>query len=50
MEATIYNLLKQRLQTVNLQISEENTTWFDCYDNTDIYMITDFDGGFLISS
>ncbi len=49
MEATIYNFLKQRLQTINLQISEENTTWFECYDDNDIHMITDFDGGLLIS-
>jgi len=50
MEATIYNCLKQRLQTIDLQISEENTTWFDeGSDDHDIHMITDFDGGLLIS-
>ena len=49
MQITIYNCLKQRLQTIDLQISEENTTWFD--DDSDdhgIHMITDFDGGLLI--
>ncbi len=29
MQMTIYNCSKQRLQTIDLQISEENTTWFD---------------------
>jgi hypothetical protein len=50
MEVTIYNLLKQRLQTINFQISEENTTWFECYEDNDIRMTKDFDGGLLIHS
>ena len=50
MQITIYNCLKQRLQTIDLQISEENTTWFDeGSGDHDIRMITDFDGGLLIS-
>ena len=50
MQITIYNFSKHRLETIELQISEENTTWFDddSYDD-DIYMITDFKGGLLIS-
>ena len=50
MQITIYNFSKQRLETIDLQISEENTTWFDddSYDH-DIHMITDFEGGLLIS-
>jgi len=50
MEVTIYNFSKQRLETIDLQISEENTTWFDddAYDQ-DIEKITDFKGGLLIS-
>ena len=50
MKVTIYNFLKQRLKTIDLQISEENTTWFDgdAYD-PDIEKITDFKGGLLIS-
>lgn len=50
MKITIYNFSKQRLETIDLQISEENTTWFDddSYDH-DIHMITDFEGGLLIS-
>ena len=51
MQITIYNFSKQRLETIDLQISEENTTWFDddSYDH-DIHMITDFKGGLMISS
>lgn len=50
MQITIYNFSKQRLEAIDLQISEENTTWFDddSYDH-DIHMITDFEGGLLIS-
>jgi len=50
MQITIYNFSKQRSETIDLQISEENTTWFDddSYDH-DIHMITDFEGGLLIS-
>ncbi len=50
MEVTMYNFSKQRLETISLQISEENTTWFDddAYDQ-DIEKITDFEGGLLIS-
>jgi hypothetical protein len=50
MQITIYNFLKQRLETIDLQISEENTTWFDPdSENHAIHMITDFEGGLLIS-
>jgi hypothetical protein len=50
MQITIYNSLKQRLEATVLKISEENTTWFeDESDDHDIHMITDFDGGLLIS-
>ena len=50
MQITIYNSLKQRLEATVWKISEENTTWFeDESDDHDIHMITDFDGGLLIS-
>ena len=50
MQITIYNFSKQRLETIDLQISEENTTWFDDdSDDHDVHMITDFEGGLLIS-
>ncbi len=50
MQITIYNFSKQRLETIDLQISEENTTWFDDdSDGHDVHMITDCEGGLLIS-
>lgn len=49
MEITIYNPQKGRLETINAEYTEENTTWFENYNgSSDIYMITDFKGGLLI--
>ena len=45
MEKTVYTPDKGRLETIDLRITEENTTWFD---NHDIQMITDFDGDLII--
>ena len=50
MEMSVYNPQKGRLETIDVEITHENTTWFDnCIDDEDIYMITDFEGGLLIS-
>ena len=49
MEETIYNPQKGRLETIQVEYTQENTTWFDNNERReDIYMITDFDGGMLI--
>jgi len=49
MEETVYNPQKGRLETIHVDYSKENTTWFDDYeDSEDIYMITDYKGGILI--
>ena len=49
MEVTVYNPQKGRLETIDAEITEKNTTWFDnCMDIEDIYMITDFKGGLII--
>jgi len=49
MEITVCNPQKGRLQTVDVEFTKENTTWFDnCADAHDIYMITDIEGGLLI--
>jgi hypothetical protein len=50
MQKTVYNLQKGRLETIDIAFTDENTTWFDegCHDH-DIRMITDFEGGLLIS-
>ena len=49
MEMRVYNPQKGRLERIDAEFTEKNTTWFDCCtDNEDIYMITDFEGGLLI--
>jgi len=50
MEETVYNPQKGRLETIQVEYTKENTTWFDdgYTDNQDIYRITDLDGGMLI--
>jgi len=50
MEMTVYNPQKGRLETIDAEFTDENTTYFDnCLDSEDVYMITDFTGGILIS-
>jgi hypothetical protein len=50
MELCAYNPQKGRLETIEVEMTDRNTTWFDnCLNNQDIYTITDFEGGLLIS-
>jgi hypothetical protein len=50
MKITVYNPQKGRLETLDIEFTEDNTTWFDQYRTaSDIRMITDFDRGILIS-
>jgi hypothetical protein len=50
MEITVYNPQKGRLETIAVEFTNDNTTWFDnCRKSRDIYKITDFEGGLLIS-
>ena len=49
MEITVYNPQKGRLETVEMEMTEENTTWFD--KNTKhgaIASVTDFHSGIVI--
>lgn len=49
MEISIYNSLKSRLETIDIEFTKKNTTWFDdCEHDNDIYKITDFNDGILI--
>ena len=49
MTMTIFNTAKGRLETVDFEISDHNTTWFDAYEKDDeVYRITDMNGGLLI--
>jgi hypothetical protein len=50
MEITAYNPQRGRLETIIVEFTEDNTTWFDtCGSARDISMITDYDSGILIS-
>jgi hypothetical protein len=50
MAMTVYNPQKGRLETIDAVMTDKNTIWFDnCEDDQDISMITDFEGGILIS-
>ena len=49
MEKTVYNPHKGRLETINIQFTDENTTWFDeCEDSHGIFSITDLQGGSIL--
>jgi hypothetical protein len=49
METTVYNPQKGRLETIDVEITKENTTWFDDYETGDeIYTITDVNGDLLV--
>lgn len=50
MEITIYNSAKSRIETIHVDITEENSTWFDDLPQDDaVYRITDCNGGLLIA-
>lgn len=48
MEITVYNPQKGRLETIEVEFTKQNTTWFECSKESDVYMITDVKGGLLI--
>jgi len=51
MELLVYNPQKSRLETIEVEITAENTTWFkDTEKSGDIAAITDVDGCLLIST
>ncbi len=50
MEITVCNIAKARLETRNITISKDDTTWFeDSPENREIRMLTDVDGCLLLS-
>jgi len=50
METTVYNPQKGRLETIEVEFTNDNTTWFSqCKNADEISMITDFAGDILIS-
>ena len=50
MKMTVCNIAKSRLETIDIDITEDNTTWFeDISKNKGIRMLTDFEGCLLVS-
>jgi hypothetical protein len=50
MGITIWNSAKSRLETMDIEFTDKNTTWFEDEKETPVvYMLTDVDGGLLIS-
>ena len=50
MKKSVYNPQKGRIETVDVEFTNDNTSWFSNYRNArDISTITDFDGDLLIS-
>jgi hypothetical protein len=47
-DITIYNTLKGRLETVNFEFTNENTTSFDNVEDYHIHRIADAFGGLLV--
>ena len=45
----VYNPQKGRLETIDVVLTDKNTTWFDnCKQSQGVSMITDFEGDLLI--
>ncbi len=50
MEITVCNIAKSMLETIDINITEDNTTWFkDIAENRRVQMLTDIEGCLLIS-
>ena len=50
MKIDVYNPQKGRLETIHADITDQNTSWFEDWENNDDgYMITDFEGCLLVS-
>ncbi|MBT6339091.1 MAG: hypothetical protein HOJ48_07340 [Desulfobacula sp.] len=50
MKMTVCNIAKSRLEIIDINITKDNTTWFeDISENRGIQMLTDFEDCLLIS-
>ncbi len=50
MECTVYNPQKGRLETLEVEITQENTTWFYSRASGSVTLIADWEGGLLIKA
>lgn len=49
MQILVYNPQKGRLETIDVEFTRSNTTWFNkCRTARDVSMITDIEGGILV--
>lgn len=48
MECTVYNPQKGRLETLDVELTDENTTHFYSRRSGSVSMIADWDGGLII--
>lgn len=48
MECTVYNPQKGRLDTLDVEFTQENTTWFYSRASGGVTLIADGDGGLLV--
>jgi hypothetical protein len=49
MQIQVYNPQKGRLETIDVEFTISNTTWFNkCRTARDVSMITDIEGGILV--
>ena len=50
MEQTAFNHQNGRLETINIEFTDENTTWLDEHEKIEqVYMVTDFEKGLVIA-
>jgi hypothetical protein len=47
---TVYNPQKGRIETIDVEYTEENTTYFKDTMAPNVYRITDWDGGLIIQT
>lgn len=50
MECTVYNPQKGRLETLEVEFTQENTTWFYSRASGNVTLIADWEGGLLIKA
>ena len=50
MECTVYNPQKGRLETLEVEFTQENTTWFYSRASGSVTLIADWKGGLLIKA
>jgi len=50
MECTVYNPQKGRLETLEVEFTQENTTWFYSRTSGSVTLIADWEGGLLIKA